>query len=109
MLDPFVESILIFSGINVVLALSLYLPVSAGLLSLGQGGFFAIQIQAKSGIDHRWDGRYIQLIADSQKGINYATANIPTNWGNEVRADFTFNEWNNLAWSRGGLVGGCDQ
>jgi branched-chain amino acid transport system permease protein len=42
MLDPFVESILIFSGINVVLALSLYLPVSAGLLSLGQGGFMAI-------------------------------------------------------------------
>jgi branched-chain amino acid transport system permease protein len=42
MLDPFVESILIFSGINIVLALSLYLPVSAGLLSLGQGGFMAI-------------------------------------------------------------------
>jgi branched-chain amino acid transport system permease protein len=42
MLDPFVESILIFSGINVVLALSLHLPVSAGLLSLGQGGLMAI-------------------------------------------------------------------
>jgi branched-chain amino acid transport system permease protein len=42
MLDPYIESILIFSGINVVLALSLYLPVSAGLLSLGQGGFMAI-------------------------------------------------------------------
>ena len=42
MLDPYIESILIFSGINVILALSLYLPVSAGLLSLGQGGFMAI-------------------------------------------------------------------
>ena len=42
MLDPYIESILIFTGINVVLALSLYLPVSAGLLSLGQGGFMAI-------------------------------------------------------------------
>jgi branched-chain amino acid transport system permease protein len=42
MLDPYVESILIFSGINIVLALSLYLPLSAGLLSLGQGGFMAI-------------------------------------------------------------------
>jgi branched-chain amino acid transport system permease protein len=42
MLDPYIESILIFSGINIVLALSLYLPVSAGLLSLGQGGFMAI-------------------------------------------------------------------
>jgi branched-chain amino acid transport system permease protein len=42
MLDPYVESILIFTGINIVLALSLYLPVSAGQLSLGQGGFMAI-------------------------------------------------------------------
>jgi branched-chain amino acid transport system permease protein len=42
MLDPYVESVLIFTGINIVLALSLYLPVSAGLLSLGQGGFMAI-------------------------------------------------------------------
>jgi branched-chain amino acid transport system permease protein len=42
MLDPYIESILIFSGINIVLALSLYLPISAGLLSLGQGGFMAI-------------------------------------------------------------------
>jgi branched-chain amino acid transport system permease protein len=41
-LDPYVESVLIFLGVNVVLALSLYLPVSAGLLSLGQGGFMAI-------------------------------------------------------------------
>lgn len=42
MLDPYIESVLIFAGINTVLALSLYLPVSAGLLSLGQGGFMAI-------------------------------------------------------------------
>lgn len=41
-LDPFVQSVLIFVGINIILALSLYLPVSAGLLSLGQGGFMAI-------------------------------------------------------------------
>ena len=42
MLDPYIESVLIFTGINIVLALGLYLPVSAGLLSLGQGGFMAI-------------------------------------------------------------------
>jgi branched-chain amino acid transport system permease protein len=42
MIDQYVESILIFTGINIVLALSLYLPISAGLLSLGQGGFMAI-------------------------------------------------------------------
>jgi branched-chain amino acid transport system permease protein len=42
MFDPYTDSVLIFTGINIVLALSLYLPVSAGLLSLGQGGFMAI-------------------------------------------------------------------
>ena len=42
MLDPYTESVLIFTGINIVVALGLYLPVSAGLLSLGQGGFMAI-------------------------------------------------------------------
>jgi len=42
MFDHYLESVLIFLGINIVLALSLYLPISAGLLSLGQGGFMAI-------------------------------------------------------------------
>ena len=42
MIDQYTESVLIFLGINTVLALSLALPVSAGLLSLGQGGFMAI-------------------------------------------------------------------
>jgi branched-chain amino acid transport system permease protein len=40
--DQYTQSVLIFIGINIVLALSLYLPISAGLLSLGQGGFMAI-------------------------------------------------------------------
>ncbi|TFY97556.1 branched-chain amino acid ABC transporter permease [Ramlibacter rhizophilus] len=42
LLDPYAQSVLVFMGINIILALSLYLPVSAGLLSLGQGGFMAI-------------------------------------------------------------------
>ena len=42
MFDQYTQSVLIFIGINVILALSLYLPISAGLLSLGQGGFMAI-------------------------------------------------------------------
>ena len=42
MIDQYTESVLIFLGINIVLALSLALPISAGLLSLGQGGFMAI-------------------------------------------------------------------
>jgi len=36
------ESVLIFLGINTVLALSLYLPISAGQLSLGHAAFFGI-------------------------------------------------------------------
>ncbi len=39
---------LIFLGINIVLALSLALPVSAGLLSLGQGGFMALGAYASA-------------------------------------------------------------
>ncbi len=42
MLSPFVRTILIFGGINSILALSFYLPFSAGQLSLAQGGFMAI-------------------------------------------------------------------
>jgi branched-chain amino acid transport system permease protein len=42
MIDSYWESVLIFLGINTVLALSLYLPISAGQLSLGHGGFMAI-------------------------------------------------------------------
>ena len=48
MIDQYTESVLIFLGINVVLALSLALPVSAGLLSLGQGGFMAIGAYASA-------------------------------------------------------------
>jgi branched-chain amino acid transport system permease protein len=37
-----VEDVLIQLGVNLILALSLYFPLSAGQLSLGQGGFMAI-------------------------------------------------------------------
>jgi branched-chain amino acid transport system permease protein len=47
-IDQYTESVLIFVGINIVLAFSLYLPVSAGLLSLGQGGFMAIGAYASA-------------------------------------------------------------
>jgi branched-chain amino acid transport system permease protein len=49
-IDPYTESVLIFLGINTVLALSLALPVSAGLLSLGQGGFMAIGAYASAAL-----------------------------------------------------------
>lgn len=42
MIGPYFEDVLIQLGINLILALSLFFPLSAGQLSLGQGGFMAI-------------------------------------------------------------------
>jgi branched-chain amino acid transport system permease protein len=42
MLSGYDESVAIFLGVNILMALSLYIPMSAGLISLGQGGFMAI-------------------------------------------------------------------
>lgn len=42
MISPYTESILIFAGINIIMALSFYLPFSAGMLSLAQAGFMGI-------------------------------------------------------------------
>jgi branched-chain amino acid transport system permease protein len=42
MLGGYWESIAIFLGINALLALSVYVPLAAGLISLGQAGFMAI-------------------------------------------------------------------
>ena len=48
MISPYFEDVLIQLGINLILALSLYFPLSAGQLSLGQGGFMAIGAYASS-------------------------------------------------------------
>ena len=42
MLSDHAVSILIFAGIDVIMALSFFLPASAGQLSAGQGGFMAL-------------------------------------------------------------------
>ena len=42
MFEGYSESVAVFLGINVLMAFSLYIPMSAGLISLGQGGFMAI-------------------------------------------------------------------
>jgi len=42
MISPYMESILIFAGINILLAISWYVPHCAGLISMGQGGFMAV-------------------------------------------------------------------
>src|SRR5262245_17800304 len=42
MFSGYWESISVFTGINILMGLSLYIPMSAGLVSLGQAGFMAI-------------------------------------------------------------------
>lgn len=42
MLGGYWESVAIFLCINVLMAMSVYVPLTAGLISLGQGGFMAI-------------------------------------------------------------------
>jgi branched-chain amino acid transport system permease protein len=47
-LGPYAEDVLVQLGINVILGLSLYFPLAAGQLSLGQSGFMAIGAYAAS-------------------------------------------------------------
>lgn len=42
MFEGYWASVAIFLGINTLMAFSLYIPMTAGLISLGQGGFMAI-------------------------------------------------------------------
>jgi branched-chain amino acid transport system permease protein len=44
------ESVSIFLGINALVALSVYVPLAAGLISLGQGGFMAIGAYASAAL-----------------------------------------------------------
>ena len=60
MIGPYLEDVLVQLGINVILALSLYFPLSAGQLSLGQGGFMAIGAYLASWLTATlgWPGRW---------------------------------------------------
>jgi branched-chain amino acid transport system permease protein len=60
-LDSYAASVAIFLGINVLLALSLYIPMSAGQISLGHGGFMAI-------------GAYTCAVLASRIGMPFAVA-----------------------------------
>lgn len=42
MIGPYWESVLMFAGLNMILALGCYFPMSAGLHSLGQAAFMAV-------------------------------------------------------------------
>lgn len=48
MFEGYWGSVAIFFGINVLMAFSLYFPMTAGLISLGQGGFMAIGAYASA-------------------------------------------------------------
>jgi branched-chain amino acid transport system permease protein len=61
MISPFIQTILIFGGIDAILGLSLYLPFSAGQLSLAQGGFMAI-------------GAYTSAVLTRSFGVPFAFA-----------------------------------
>jgi len=55
MFEGYWASVAIFAGINCLMGVSLYIPLSAGLISLGQGGFMAIgaylsAVLTKSGV-----------------------------------------------------------
>lgn len=48
MLSAYTESLAVFLGINILMAFSVYLPSSAGLISIGQGGFMAVGAYASA-------------------------------------------------------------
>ena len=41
-LDPFIESLMVFTGIHVIAAFSFYVPFKTGQVSLGQAGFMGV-------------------------------------------------------------------
>lgn len=63
MLSDYAVSILIFAGIDVILALSFYLPASAGQLSAGQGGFMAIGAYTAAYLTVRHQAPFLAALA----------------------------------------------
>lgn len=63
MFGPYLEEVLIQLGINVILGLSLHFPLSAGQLSLGQGGFMAVGAYVSSwlsaGVRWPWPAAFL--------------------------------------------------
>ena len=41
-MNPFIESLLVFTGIHVIAAMSFYMPFKTGQVSLGQAGFMGV-------------------------------------------------------------------
>src|SRR5712691_6739466 len=60
-LDGYTQSILIFTGINIIAAYSFFAPYKTGQVSLGQAGFMAV-------------GAYASAIATQKLGLPFAVA-----------------------------------
>ena len=41
-MNPFIESLLVFTGIHIIAAMSFYMPFKTGQVSLGQAGFMGV-------------------------------------------------------------------
>ncbi|MGH7300512.1 MAG: branched-chain amino acid ABC transporter permease [Candidatus Rokuibacteriota bacterium] len=79
MIGPYLEDVLIQLGINLVLGLSLYFPLSAGQLSLGQGGFMAIGAYAASWLTavHGWPWPVAFAAGTAAAGLVGALVGLP--------------------------------
>ena len=79
MIGPYLEDLLVQLGINVILALSLYFPLSAGPLSLGQGGFMAIGAYLASSLTatHGWPWPVAFAVAAAAAGLVGALVGLP--------------------------------
>jgi branched-chain amino acid transport system permease protein len=78
-ISPYLEDVLIQLGINVILALSLYFPLSAGQLSLGQGGFMAIGAYLASWLTatHGWPWPLAFAAGAAAAGVVGALVGLP--------------------------------
>ena len=79
MIGPYLEDVLIQLGINLILALSLYFPLSAGQLSLGQGGFMAIGAYVASWLTSvlGWPWPIAFALAAAAAGVVGALVGLP--------------------------------
>jgi branched-chain amino acid transport system permease protein len=75
----YLEDVLVQLGINLILALSLYFPLSAGQLSLGQGGFMAIGAYASSWLTATlgWPWPVAFVVAAAAAGLIGALVGLP--------------------------------
>jgi branched-chain amino acid transport system permease protein len=78
-IGPYLEDVLIQLGINLILALSLYFPLSAGQLSLGQGGFMAIGAYVSSWLTAAlgWPWPVAFALAATAAGLVGALVGLP--------------------------------